>query len=103
MHIKSSLVVVLALAATILSQVVLNPGDNYQDLVDNNTEGTTFIIKAGVHRFFSVVPKNNQIFTGEEGAILTGAKVLTSWSSYDTISWVCDLGAELEPVRTRIK
>jgi hypothetical protein len=76
-------IVSLACLDAILSQVELKPGDNYQEIIDDNPEGTVFLIKAGVHRFFSVVPKNDQVFNGENGAILTGA----SFIFMDTIQY----------------
>jgi parallel beta-helix repeat protein len=51
------------------------PGDSIQTLVDANPEGTTFLIKAGVHRRQHVVPKNGDSFIGEPGAVLTGEDV----------------------------
>ena len=55
--------------------VVVAPGDDLQALVAANPEGTSFLIKAGVHRRQSVVPKNKNVFVGESGAILTGEDV----------------------------
>ena len=54
-------------------------GEDLQAAVDLHPEGTTFLIKAGVHRFQSVVPKNGDSFVGESGAILNGARLLSSF------------------------
>jgi parallel beta-helix repeat protein len=60
--------------------VVINPGDSIQKAVDSNPEGTTFTIKAGVHRLQQVIPRNGNTFIGEPGAIMSGAKILTSFT-----------------------
>ena len=70
------------------SGVAIYPGTNIQSVVDRHPEGTRFIIKAGVHRMQTVVPKNRQIFTGEPGAIMTGAKVLTNWHREGSLWYV---------------
>lgn len=73
--------------------VNVNPEDNIQQAVDNNPPGTTFIIKAGVHRFQTIVPKNDSTFVGERGpngerlSVLSGAKVLTSFTRQGNL-WV---------------
>jgi parallel beta-helix repeat protein len=55
------------------------PGQSIQSAVNANGAGTTFIIKAGVHRLQSVTPKSGNTFWGEPGAVLNGARLLTSW------------------------
>ena len=55
------------------------PEDDINSIVDNNPEGTTFIIKAGIHRMQEIWPKNGNTFWGEAGAILNGGKVLTEF------------------------
>jgi hypothetical protein len=60
--------------------VQITPGMNLQAAVDANPAGTTFVIKAGVHRHQSVRPKNGNTFVGEPGAILSGARVLTGFT-----------------------
>ena len=62
-----------------MPKVVIHPGDDIQAAVDRSPEGTTFLLKAGVHRHQSVIPKNGNTFVGESGAILCGARVLTSF------------------------
>jgi parallel beta-helix repeat protein len=63
------------------------PGDNIQSIVSAAPAGTAFVIKAGVHRMQAVTPRNGQTFTGENGAIMTGARVLTAFSPYGS-AWV---------------
>jgi parallel beta-helix repeat protein len=53
---------------------IINPGDSIQSAVDANPEGTTFTIKAGVHRRQTVKPKAGMSFIGEPGAILDGER-----------------------------
>jgi Ca2+-binding RTX toxin-like protein len=56
--------------------VSVSPGDSIQALVNANPAGTTFLIKAGVHRGQQVSPKTGDVFIGEEGAILDGGWAL---------------------------
>ena len=58
--------------------VFISPGQSIQDAVDANPAGTTFYIKAGIHRIQQVKPKDGDKFIGEPGAILSGAKVLSA-------------------------
>lgn len=53
-------------------QVPVAVGQDIQALVDQSEVGTVFLIKAGVHRRQSIVPKNGMSFIGEPGAVLTG-------------------------------
>lgn len=55
--------------------VVVAPGTNLQSLVDANPAGTTFLLKAGVHRNIKVVPREGNKFVGEAGTILDGGGV----------------------------
>ena len=56
----------------------ISPGDDIQARVDAAPPGTTFLLTAGVHRMHSIVPKNGDVFTGEPGAVLSGARLLTT-------------------------
>lgn len=89
---------------TFKSTIFVQPGTDIQSLVDSNPAGTTFVIKAGIHRHQQIKPKNGNTFLGEQGAILSGAKVLTDfikegrfWVAHGqfqqgTVSGVCDDG-----------
>lgn len=55
------------------------PGESIQDAVDANPAGTEFLIKAGIHRLQVVRPKSGNVFVGETGAILSGARELTDF------------------------
>ena len=50
--------------------ILVYPGDDINSIVYNNPEGTTFIIKSGIHRMQVIWPKNGNTFWGETGAIL---------------------------------
>jgi parallel beta-helix repeat protein len=56
------------------------PGQDIQAKVNSYPGGTTFQIKAGVHRLQSIVPKSGNSFVGEPGAILSGARLLTTFT-----------------------
>lgn len=72
-----------------LPQIIVNPGDNIQTLVDSNPESTTFTLKSGIHRLQSVVPNSGNTFIGEDGAVMSGARILNSWYQ-DNGLWVHD-------------
>jgi hypothetical protein len=59
--------------------VHIDPGTTIQTVVNANAAGTTYCLRPGAHRLQSIVPKNNDIFIGEYGAILSGARALTQW------------------------
>jgi parallel beta-helix repeat protein len=56
------------------------PGASIQSAVSAHPAGTSFCLRAGVHRVASsIVPKTGNTFTGEYGAILEGA----GWTTTD--------------------
>jgi hypothetical protein len=57
--------------------VIIAPEDDASSIVDEAPEGTTFEFLSGVHRRFSVDPRDGTTFVGHEGAILSGAELLT--------------------------
>ena len=59
--------------------VSVDSDESIQGAVDQNPEGTTFLIKPGAHHLQSVNPKNGDSFIGEPGAILSGAIVIKSF------------------------
>jgi parallel beta-helix repeat protein len=65
----------------------ISPGQSIQAAVDAYPAGTAFTIKAGVHRLQSVAPKSGDSFTGEPGAVLSGARVLTAFTRSGAL-WV---------------
>ena len=69
------------------SYVTILPGQNIQGFVNLAPEGAAFLLGAGVHRMQTISPKNRQVFLGEAGAILSGARVVTSFSRAGS-AWV---------------
>jgi hypothetical protein len=67
--------------------VTLRPGANLQDSVAKYAGGTTFQLKAGVYRMQSVTPKSGMSFIGEAGTVLSGARLLTSFTRSGS-NWV---------------
>jgi Right handed beta helix region len=63
-------------AALADARVPIFPTDDPQAVVDANPAGTHFVIKAGTHHHFQVTPRDDDIFEGEPGAVLTGAAIL---------------------------
>jgi hypothetical protein len=59
--------------------VIVQPGQNIQEFVDNSPEGTLFILEPGLYRQQTIRPKNWQHFIGQDGVILNGAMALKSW------------------------
>lgn len=56
--------------------VRLELGEDLQAVVDRHPPGTTFVIAAGVHRMEQLHPRAGDVFIGEPGAVLSGARVL---------------------------
>jgi hypothetical protein len=61
--------------------VYLAIGDNFQDSVNAHPPFTTFIVKSGIHRMQDVVSNVGDAFIGEDGAIMSGARVLDNWAA----------------------
>jgi hypothetical protein len=66
--------------------VIINPGDDIQSIVDASPAGTTYKFRAGIYREISVRPKPGDIYEGEPGTILSGARLLTGWVA-DGAGW----------------
>jgi len=79
------------------STVTVAPGTNIQNLVSSRPEGTTFILQAGVHRMQTITPRNNQTFIGENGTVLSGARVLTGWQREGNLWYVTGQTQEGRP------
>ena len=79
--------------------VAVYPGvDSIKSAVAAYPAGTTFCIKAGIHRFNSTVTaRTGDKYIGEPGAILNGSKVLTSFTSTGGY-WVASGQYQQEPV-----
>lgn len=59
--------------------IQVHPGGNIQYLVDQYGGNTTFLLKTGIHRLQQIVPKSRHTFVGENGTILSGARLLTEF------------------------
>ena len=57
-----------------------NSGVNIASVVAASPEGTHFVFGPGIYRNLQIVPKNNDVFTGNPGATLNGSVQLTSFS-----------------------
>jgi len=80
--------------------VRLPVGANFQQAVDANPPGTTFIVAAGLHRMQSVRPKDGDRFIGESGAIMSGARVLAP-SQFRRVGAVWAIGGQTQQVYRR--
>ncbi len=58
------------------TEVLVGIGDSIQAAVNGNPAGTRFRLASGTHRQQQVTPKDGNTFTGEVGAVLSGARVL---------------------------
>jgi len=56
------------------------PGEDIQARVNAAPVGTTFLLKAGVHRMQAIVPRDGDTFMGEAGTVLSGARLLATLS-----------------------
>ena len=70
--------------------IEIYPGENIQSYVDNNPEGTAFIIKAGIHRMQEIWPIDGNTFWGEAGAVLNGSRVLTEFETDGGLYYVAN-------------
>ncbi|HYE06135.1 MAG TPA: sigma-70 family RNA polymerase sigma factor [Planctomycetota bacterium] len=59
-----------------VGEVVIAVGDDLQAAVDAHPPGTRYRLLAGVHRLQQVRPKDGDVFQGDEGAIMSGARVI---------------------------
>lgn len=67
--------------------VVVAPGSSIQEAVDDHPEGAVIGVGAGVHRMQTVEPKAGNVFLGEPGAVMSGARVLTDWVAGPDGTW----------------
>nr|MBA2481177.1 sigma-70 family RNA polymerase sigma factor [Planctomycetota bacterium] len=68
-----------ASSSTAPVEVVVRSGDDLQAAIDAHPPGTAFRLGAGIHRLQSAVPKDRDVFTGEHGAVMSGARELTGF------------------------
>src|SRR5262245_47706454 len=79
--------------------IVLGPENDIQTSVNNNPQDTTFYLKSGVYRLQSITAKSGNIFIGETGAVLNGAKVLSSFTRSGKY-WTAPGQAQVVPIDT---
>jgi len=72
-------VFLFALPARSQNLVEVYPGDDLQAIVYEHPPGTEFVLKKGVHWQQQVRPRDGDTFTGEPGAVMSGAQVLERW------------------------
>lgn len=60
--------------------VDIGPGQDIQAIVSTAPPGTAFLLRAGVHRLQTIRPRDGDTFIGEDGAVLSGARLLTSFT-----------------------
>jgi hypothetical protein len=66
----------ILLGAASPKDVVVQPGDGVQEIVQRSPAGTTFHFKPGIYRGLSIEPKDRDSFIGDQGAVLTGSRPL---------------------------
>lgn len=86
---KASVTVTVGTAQT--AGVQLIPGDGIQAAVNSTPPGTTFMLAPGTYRLQSVVPKNGDVFSGENGATLNGAILIDSWEHPSSTVWAAQV------------
>ena len=74
----------------VLADSVLLPlGSDLQSIIDQEDKNTRYILESGVHRGHEIILKEGDSLIGEDGAILSGAELLTGWR-YQAPYWVHD-------------
>jgi parallel beta-helix repeat protein len=58
------------------SAIRISPGSSIQEAVDAAEEGSVFLLESGVHRLQQIEPRSGDTFIGEQGAVVSGAKLL---------------------------
>jgi parallel beta-helix repeat protein len=74
-------------------------GQSIQSMVDAHPPGTTFLITTGIHRLATVKPKPGNTFVGEPRAVLSGARLLTTFAR-DGPYWVATDQLQQGPITT---
>ena len=69
-----------AIAAAAKTPESIAPGEDIQIRVNAAPPGTTFLLKSGLHRLQTIVPRNGDTFLGETGTVLSGARQLVTFT-----------------------
>ncbi len=72
-------------AAAADAPVRLSPGDDVAEIVRRADEGTTFMFTPGLYREVMIAPRDGQRFIGEDGAVLSGARLVDGWRAKDGV------------------
>ncbi|MBV9991284.1 MAG: right-handed parallel beta-helix repeat-containing protein [Alphaproteobacteria bacterium] len=67
------------LCAQARAAVVLSPADDLRLAVEAHPQATTFRLKPGLYRLQSVAPKDRDVFIGDDGAVMSGARLLETF------------------------
>jgi parallel beta-helix repeat protein len=59
--------------------IILQPGEDIEAIVRGHPPGTRYFLKPGLYRTQQIFPKDGDSFTGAKGAILNGARQLTTF------------------------
>ena len=73
-------VVITVNAAPTGTGTEIYPGTDIQSMINANGAGTYYVLKSGVHRMQMITPKSGDTLAGESGAVLSGARLLTSFT-----------------------
>lgn len=76
--------------------VDVGPDDDVLGVIASNPGGTTFTFAPGIYRELEIVPKKGDVFIGQSGAVLSGARELTDFASNGTYWTVGGLDQEGE-------
>ncbi len=78
--------------------VRLSPGSDIQAALNANSTGSSFCLGAGTHRLRApLTPRRGQKISGEAGAILSGAKLVTGWTYDSGNRWWYHAGGTSRP------
>lgn len=78
--VATGMVSAVAEVITRAAAVEIGPGQDIRAIVSAAPPGTAFLLRAGVHRLQAIRPRDGDTFTGEAGAVLSGARLLTSFA-----------------------
>ncbi|MFP6875023.1 MAG: right-handed parallel beta-helix repeat-containing protein, partial [Verrucomicrobiales bacterium] len=67
--------------------IVLSHGAKLQSIIDSHPEGSHYELESGVHRGHELAFKKGDTFSGQPGAILSGAELLVGWRFEDPF-WI---------------
>ena len=80
---------IYSLTSVLADSVLLPLGADLQSIIDQEDKNTCYIVESGVHRGHELILKEGDSLIGEDGAILSGAELLTGWR-YEAPYWVHD-------------